>query len=78
MGWDYDSMNEDEYVEKRFEWNQFLASLTKPQLIRLINGLQDQADYEDFPLTISDEELDEILATGEDESENENKESNDE
>lgn len=52
---------EDEYVEMRFEYNEFLQRASKSTLIRIINTLTDRADQQNYPLTISDRELNEII-----------------
>lgn len=57
-----DSLNDqDDYVERRWEYNEWLMTLTKPQLIGVMNRMIDLADHEKFPLIPEEEELQEII-----------------
>ncbi|WP_043825976.1 hypothetical protein [Rhodococcus opacus] len=53
--------DQDDYVERRWEYNEWLMTLTKPQLINVINRMIDLADHEKFPLIPEENELQEII-----------------
>lgn len=58
---------QDDYIESRFELNERMKTLTKEQLIRLVNRLMNEGDERE--LIITDEEINEIMETGKEDQE---------
>lgn len=50
----------DDYVERRFYYNEQMKNMSTLSLIRIINRLVDRLDEETITLQISDQELEEI------------------